>query len=146
MSVRYVPCRLRLACRLLAVVILMVFVVGAVTLPDAPRGARTGVGDEVAVALLGVLLAAGVLFLSRPVVAADETHLYVRNIIGSHCLPWSAVLAVRLDEGAHWARLDLPDDEYLAVMALQLMDKQYAVHGVLELRRLLTASRQNAAQ
>lgn len=40
-------------------------------------------------------------------------------------------------EGARWARLDLPDDEYVAVMAIQAVDKARAVESMDRVRALL---------
>jgi hypothetical protein len=39
--------------------------------------------------------------------------------------------------GARWARLDLPDDEYIPVMAIQAIDKGRAVAAMDEVRGLI---------
>ena len=56
-------------------------------------------------------------------------------------LPWELVRAVSFPDGASWARLDLPDDEYLPVMAVQAADGQRAVAGIRQLRALHAAAR-----
>lgn len=39
--------------------------------------------------------------------------------------------------GARWARVDLPDDEYTAIMAIQAVDKDRAVQAMDRLRALM---------
>ena len=41
--------------------------------------------------------------------------------------------------GARWARVDLPDDEYIPVMAIQAVDKERAVDAMDRVRGLLAA-------
>jgi Bacterial PH domain len=58
----------------------------------------------------------------------------VRNLLGSRTLPWELVLRVSFPDGAPWARLELPDDEYIAVMAIQAADGRWAVRDIRALR------------
>jgi hypothetical protein len=50
------------------------------------------------------------------------------------------VLSVSFPDGASWARLELPDDEYQAVMAVQAVDRGRAVEAVRALRKLHRAA------
>ena len=43
--------------------------------------------------------------------------------------------------GARWARVDLPDDEYIPVMAIQAVDKERAVEAMDNVRGLLARYR-----
>ena len=97
-------------------------------------------GDQTAMIGLGVLIALGILALTRPRVRADAAGIKVRNVIGGYELPWSVVRAVRFDRNSSWATLELHDDETVPVHALQAADKQYAVDGVRALRALHTAA------
>jgi PH (Pleckstrin Homology) domain-containing protein len=74
-------------------------------------------------------------------VRADARGIEVRNVGVPRYLPWELVRAVAFPDGASWARLDLPDDEYLAVLAVQAVDGQRAVAGIRALRALHAASR-----
>ena len=47
----------------------------------------------------------------------------MRNLFGDRLIPWSDVVDVSFPQGARWARVDLPDDEYIPVMAIQAVDK-----------------------
>jgi hypothetical protein len=60
----------------------------------------------------------------------------VRATVLTRRVPWSAILAVSFPDGAQFARLDLPDDEYLTIPALQAVDRGHAARGVSALRRL----------
>jgi Bacterial PH domain len=51
------------------------------------------------------------------------------------------VLAVTFPDGASWARLDLPDDEYVPVLAVQAVDGTRAVTAMRQLRALHAAAR-----
>jgi peptidoglycan/LPS O-acetylase OafA/YrhL len=119
-----------------AVVLVAAFAVVAVLLRETPTGVFFQIADQVAMVLLGVLLAGGALLFARPRLRADAEGVEVRNLLGARRLPWALVLAVSFPDGAPWARLELPDDEYVAVMAIQAADKQHAVTALRRLREL----------
>lgn len=135
------PRKLLLACRAGAALIVAVFAVVATTLRSASAGQVFDLADQIAMFVLGLLLAGGLLLLTRARVVADEHAVRVRNVLGETVLPWQVVREVRLDEGSPWASLDLHDDDTVALLALQTNDGERAVDGVLTLRRLLRASR-----
>jgi hypothetical protein len=92
-----------------------------------------------------VLIGAGILLLTRPRVRADALGVEVRNVGAPRYLPWEAVAAVAFPDGASWARLALPYDEYLPVLAVQAVDGQRAVAAIRQLRALHTAAVHPAA-
>jgi hypothetical protein len=51
------------------------------------------------------------------------------------------VRAVSFPDGSSWARLDLPDYEYLPVLAVQAVDGRRAVEDIRRLRALHAAAR-----
>jgi hypothetical protein len=55
-------------------------------------------------------------------------------------VPWSEVERVAFPDGASWARLDLPDFEYLPVLAIQAVDRQHAVDAIRAVRALHAAA------
>lgn len=133
------PVRLRRVCFGAAAVVLIVVTVVAATLPvGGPAG--FGRADQVAMFVLGVVIAAVVLLFTRPRLRVDAGGLHVRNIVGSHHVPWRAVVAVRYDVGAPWACLELAHDELLALHALQSADRARTYGAVLELRHRLAAA------
>jgi hypothetical protein len=135
------PRRVLVAAWVGAVGTVVAFVVVALLLRTSNTGVYFRTADQVAMVLLGVLIAAGVLLLARPRVRADARGVEVRNVGVPRYLPWELVRAVSFPDGASWARLDLPDDEYLAVMAVQAVDGQRAVAGIRQLRALHSAAR-----
>lgn len=124
-----------------AVAVLALFVAIAIVLRNSPTGVYFRLADQISMVVLGVLIAGGVLLLARPRVRADAAGIEVRNILATRYFPWELVVRVAFPDGASWARLDLPDDEYIAVLAIQSVDGQRAVDGITRLRALLTASR-----
>ena len=130
------PRRARVVAVLSAVMLVAVFTVIALLLRETPTGVYFRVSDQVAMVLLGVLLAGAALLFARPRLRADADGVEVRNLLGSRRLPWELVLAVSFPEGTPWARLELPDDEYIAVLAIQAADRQHAVRALQRLRAL----------
>lgn len=136
------PRRLVVVCRLAGVVLLLVFGAVAVLLPGGSSGGQDfALGDQIAFFLIGALLAGAVLLFTRVRVVADLRGVLVRSYVGEKFVPWQVVAAVRLDDGSPWASLDLQDDDTIALLAVQTNDGARAVDAVLELRRLLAASR-----
>jgi hypothetical protein len=124
-----------------AVVIVGLFVVIAAVLRTAQTGVFFRLADQVALVLLGLFIAGGLLLVARPRVRADSEGIEVRNILVTRRLPWSLVERVAFPDGASWARLDLPDDEYLPVLAIQAVDGQRAVDAITRVRALHTRYR-----
>jgi hypothetical protein len=124
-----------------AVVVVVLFAVIALLLRNAPTGVYFRLADQVAMVILGLLIAGGVLLLARPRVRADADGIEVRNILVTRHLPWEVVERVAFPDAASWARLDLPDDEYLPVMAIQAVDGARAVEAIRKVRALHAAAR-----
>ena len=113
------PRRIRWVAVATAVAVVVVFTVVAVLL----RGDGTGVSfrpaDQGAMIVLGLLLAAGALLLARPRLRVTPDGVAVRNVLGERLFGWDLVRDVSFPDGASFARLELPDDEYVSVMAIQ---------------------------
>lgn len=139
MTVR--PHKVRFVSAAFAVVFIAAFSAVAVLLRNTPTGVFFHASDQVAMAGIGVLLACAALWFTRPKVTADESGVDVRNLLGTTHYDWAVVESVSFPNGASWARLELPDDEYVPVMALQAVDGERAVTGIRELRRLHKAAR-----
>ena len=138
MTVDVTPRRLTLVCRVVAVLVLGVFSVVALLLPEgSSHGQAFGIADQVAFFLIGVLVAAGVLAFTRARVRANDSGIWVRNVLGDRYFPWAVVVGVTLADGAPWAQLELHDDETVALLAVQANDGDTAIDVVLSLRKLL---------
>jgi hypothetical protein len=136
------PRRIRLICGVAAAAVLVVFsAVGTALRGSTGEGAATfRPGDQAAMIGLGVLAALAILAFTRPRVEADQRGIRVRNLVSGYDLPWEVVRAVRFDRGSPWASLELQDDDVVQVMAVQVMDKEYALDAVRALRRLHAAA------
>lgn len=134
--VQFRPRRVRWIAVSCAVLLLTMFLVMAVFLRESDTGVYFRVSDQVALAGVGLLLALGMLMLLRPRVRADADGVSVRNVFFSQRFDWQEILAVSFPDGASFARLELPHDEYYSVIAVQAMDREHAVEAVRALRRL----------
>jgi hypothetical protein len=135
--------RLRRVCAVLAAGTVVTFSVIALLLHGTSEGVRFGSTDRIAMVGLGLVVAAGILALGRPRVEADERCIRVRNVIGSHTVPWELVRAVTFPDGSPWVSLELVNGDTLAVMAVQAADRERAVATVQALRALHERSRRH---
>jgi hypothetical protein len=120
----------------LAVVLLAVFAVVSVLLRASHTGVIFRFSDQVAMMGVGLVLAAGALLFATPRVRADATGVDVRNVLAGRRFAWEEVRSVSFPDGAWFARLELAEDEYYAVFAIQAFDRERAVGAVRALRRL----------
>lgn len=131
------PVRLRRVAIGIAVVVVVLFTVIAVLLGNtSSEGVVFGPGDQIAMVVLGLIVAGGVLLIARPTVVADTAGLRVRNILTTKDVPWEVVRLVSFPDGSPWAMLELADDDRLAVLAVQASDGPRAVAAVRGLREL----------
>ena len=135
------PQRMRRAGYISSAAILLVFVITAIVMPHASAGAHFGVRDQVATAVIGVIIAGACLMLTRPRLHADAEAVHLRAFLGSwRTVPWDVVVAVEFPGNVRFARLVLPGEETLAIYAVQRFDGQYAVAAMRGLRALFTAT------
>lgn len=124
-----------------AILILAAHVVVGVLLKARSTGVVFQTADQVAIAGLGVVIAGAVLLFARPRLRVGKDGLAVRNMLGEKFIAWSDVVDVSFPIGARWARVDLPDDEYVPVMAIQSVDKDRAVAAMDKVRELVSRYR-----
>jgi hypothetical protein len=135
---------MRLLLAVVAAVVVAVMVVVALGLKETTNTVVTyRTSDQAAMVGLGLVLAAGILFLGRSRVDADAEGVRVRNLVVHHQLPWQAVQAVRFDRKSAWASLLLENGDEISLLAVQAVDKEHAVRAVEGLRALRAAARAN---
>lgn len=120
-----------------AALILAAHVVVGVLLKIRSTGVIFQTADQVAIALLGVVIAGAVLLFARPRLRVGAPGIAVRNLLTYKLIPWTEVVDVSFPLGARWARVDLPDDEYVPVMAIQAVDRDRAVDAMDRVRGLV---------
>ncbi|HEV8562565.1 MAG TPA: PH domain-containing protein [Actinophytocola sp.] len=130
------PHRIRLFAVPLAAVLVAAFTVVALLLKDSNTGVRFHTSDQVAMVGIGLVLALAILWSTWPRVRADADGIEVRNLLGLRRFAWSEIRHVSFPDGARWARLELPADEYIPMLAIQSLDGDRAVAAMRELRRL----------
>ncbi|OBH29923.1 hypothetical protein A5692_20175 [Mycobacterium sp. E342] len=124
-----------------AVVIVAVHIAIGFLLKVGSTGVVFHTSDQVAMALLGVVLAGVILLFARPRLRVGAAGISVRNLLGDKLIEWPDVAGVSFPAGNRWARIDLPDDEYIPVMAIQAVDKERAVNAMDTVRSLLARYR-----
>ena len=97
--------------------------------------------DQVAMAVLGLIIAGAVLLFARPRLRVGPAGLSVRNLLGDRLFQWPEIVEVSFPAGSRWARIDLHDDEYMPVMAIQAVDRDRAAESLETVRSLLARYR-----
>ena len=124
-----------------AFVIVAVHVAVGLLLKVKSSGVIFQTADQVAMAVLGVVIACVVLLFARPRLRLGPAGISVRNLLGDKLIDWSDVVGISFPVGHRWARIDLPDDEYIPVLAIQAVDKGRAVDAMDTARSLLARYR-----
>jgi hypothetical protein len=124
-----------------AFLIATVSIVLGVLLKVGSTGVVFRTDDQVAIAVLGIVIAAAALMFARPRLRIGARGLGVRNLLGERIIAWPDVVDVSFPAGARWAHVDLADDEYVQLMAIQAVDKERAVAAMDAVRELMTRYR-----
>ncbi|MDY6994971.1 MAG: PH domain-containing protein [Actinomycetota bacterium] len=127
-----------------AIILLAHIAVGAL-LKVGSTGVVFRTYDQVAIAMVGVVIAGFVCLFARPRLRVGRAGVAVRNLFGYRFFAWDDVVGVSFHPGARWARLDLPDDEYVPVMAIQAVDKGRAVQAMDQVRAVQRRHRPDPA-
>jgi len=128
-----------------AVVLVVAHVVIGLLLKIGSTGVIFQTSDQIAMVVLGVVLAGLVLLFARPRLRVGPAGLSVRNVLSDRLVAWDDVVGVSFPVGARWARIDLPDDEYVPLMAIQSVDKDRAVAAMDTVRSLVARYRPDLA-
>jgi hypothetical protein len=128
-----------------AILILGASVTVGVLLKVSSTGVYFQTADQIAMACLGVVIAGAVLLFARPRLRAGKAGLAVRNMLGEKLIAWPDVVGVSFPVGSRWARVDLADDEYIPLMAIQAVDKDRAVAAMDAVREVASRYRPAAS-
>lgn len=124
-----------------AVVLVVAHIAIGLVLKIGSSGVVFQTADQVAMGVLGVVLAGLALLFTRPRLRVGASGLSVRNVFSDKLIPWADVVGVSFPVGSRWARVDLPDDEYIPIMAIQAVDKERAVRAMDAVREQLARYR-----
>ncbi|WP_461166891.1 PH domain-containing protein [Tsukamurella serpentis] len=92
--------------------------------------------DQIGMVVIGMILAFGALLFTRPRLRLGPDGVTVRNLINENTYSWDLVRGFTFPEGAQFAHLDLPQDEFVAVWAIQARDGEYAVQSLARAREI----------
>jgi hypothetical protein len=117
--------------------VFVVFVFTALFQKSHNAGAHFGDSDQVGTVVIGVVLAALCLMLTRPRLIADAHAVRIRSFLGGwRVVPWDLIVRVEFPSKVRFARVVLPGEETLAIYAVQRLDKAQAVDSMRRLRAL----------
>lgn len=123
-------------CRIIATLIAAAFLAGGIWLRTGSTGVNLRVADQIAMIVIGILIAGAVLMLTRPRVRAGAQAVSVRNVLGDNDFPWETVRGVSFPDHKSWARLELVNDDYVPLLAIRSNDKHHAAQALDQLREL----------
>ncbi len=99
------------------------------------------VSDQIGMVVIGLILAGGALLFTRPRLRLGPDGVTVRNLLNATTYPWDLVQGFTFPEGAQFAHLELPQDEYVAIWAIQARDGELAVQALHRARELAAGYR-----
>lgn len=112
------------------------FVILGILLGSANTGVYFRFVDQIAMVLLGAFFGGLIMLLARPRLRVGRQGVAVRNFFAERVVPWEIVDGLNFRPGGSWARLELPDYEYIPVLAIQAKDGDRAVAAVERYREL----------
>jgi hypothetical protein len=117
------PRRGRRVAMTMAVLCLLIFTVGAISLPEVdPLHGGWDLVDRLVVVLCGVVVAAALWRYASIRAVPSPQGLVIRNLIMTRRLEWAQIVRVQFGGGAPWVSVDLDDTDTVAVMAIQKAD------------------------
>lgn len=118
------------------VVIMIVHIFMGVVSAIGDTGATVTLVDQWAFVGLGLLFSGAALMLTRARTRVNSRGVEVRNIGGAKFYPWTMIYGLSFPRNSRWARLELPDFEFVPMMAFQIGDKA-TISGKVEAFRQL---------
>lgn len=121
---------------ILVVVIMIVHVFMAIVVRVGDTGVTVTLADQMGFIGIGVVFSFVALSLLRPRVLVNSKGVEVRNIVNGQFYPWEIIYGLSFPQEARWARLELPDFEFVPMMALNIYDKATIAQNVERFRVL----------
>ena len=120
------PRRGRRVASVMAVLSLLIFAGGAISLPRGdPLTGGWGILDRLLLVSCGAAVSA-LLWRYASIRAVPSTQgLVIRNLLTTRRLEWAQIVGVLFGGGAPWVSVDLDDTDTVAVMAIQKADGAY---------------------
>lgn len=115
---------------ILAIHIFMAFIVAV-----GNTGVAVTFADQLGFVGIGLIFCVPALGLLRPRVRVNSTGVEVRNVVNAQFYPWEIIYGLSFPASSKWARLELPDFEFVPMMALNVYDKNLIAQRVEQFRQ-----------
>lgn len=119
-----------------AVVVVIVHVVFGALLTISNTGPDVGLSDQIGIALIGVVEGCAIALFTRARLRLGPHGVGVRNLVSERVFGWDEIDGLVYPEGKFCARLLLPADEHIPVLAIQARDGDRAVAPMERFRAL----------
>lgn len=117
-------------------VVMIVHIFMAIAVGIGDTGVTVTLADKLGFIGIGLLFSFVCLLLLRPRVRVNSTGVEVRNIANAQFYPWAIVHGLSFPSQARTARLELPDFEFVPMMAMHIRDKDTIAETVEAFRAL----------
>lgn len=121
---------------ILVVLVMAVHIFMAIVVAVGDTGVTVTSADQWGFIGIGLVFSFVALSLLRPHVKVNSQGVEVRNIVNGQFYPWEIIHGLSFPQEAKWARLELPDFEFVPMMALNIYDKQLIAQRVENFRQL----------
>lgn len=118
------------------IVIMIIHIIMSIIVGIGDTGVTLTSLDQWAFIGIGLLFSGVCLFLLRPRVRVSAKGVEVRNIANGQFYPWQIIHGLSFPANAKMARLELPDFEFVPMMALNIYDKETIAANVERFRLL----------
>ncbi|MFT4088191.1 MAG: PH domain-containing protein [Gordonia sp. (in: high G+C Gram-positive bacteria)] len=132
----YRPRRIQTIAWVTAGVVLLIHVVFGLLLNISYTGVNIELSDELALIGVGLVVACAILLFTRSRLRVGPSGVGVRNLMSERVYGWDRVVGLAYPDRAQWARLLLPQDEHIPVLAVQARDGDAAVEAMRRFREL----------
>lgn len=118
-------------------IVLVIHITFGLLLTIEDTGPRNiGLDDQAALILIGLLLSALLLLLTRARLRVGPRGIGVRNMVGEKVYGWERTRGLTYPDKGFGAHLLFPNDEYVTVLAVQAGDGDRAVAAMARYREL----------
>lgn len=119
-----------------AVAIVIVHVIVALLLQVGDSGIVFKLADQIAMVGLGMIIGGTFMLIARARIRVGAEGIAVRNLFNERIFDWSIIEGIRYPHSGSWARLELPEDEHVPILAIQANDGERAVKAMAQVRAL----------
>lgn len=119
-----------------AIAVVAIHIFMGVVVNVGNTGASITIVDQLAFPVIGLIIAGVCLLFTRARVRVSSYGVEVRNLLNARMYPWKVVYGLSFPRKSKWARLELPDFEFVPMLAMQSADGADVVKAVKHFRDL----------